>query len=52
MSIYKEWFTEEQSQSFSVKQRSAMIDEIADVQFYLLHLATNLNVKKLSAVKQ
>ena len=32
-----------------------MIDEIADAQFYLLHLlrlATSLNVKKLSAVKQ
>ena len=51
-SIYKEWFTEKQSQSFSAKQRSAMIDEIADAQFYLLRLATNLNVKKLSAVKQ
>ena len=51
-SIYKEWLTEKQSQSFSVKQRSAMIDEIADAQFYLLRLAANLNVKKLSAVKQ
>ena len=54
-SIYKEWLTEKKSQSFSAKQRSAMIDEIADAQFYLLHLlrlATSLNVKKLSAVKQ
>lgn len=47
-----QWLTEEQSQNLSLKQRQAVIDEIADVQIYLLRLATKLNIHVLKAVEQ
>ena len=47
-----QWLTEEQSQNLSPEQLSAVIDEIADVQVYLLRLATRLDVNILDAVEQ
>jgi len=47
-----QWLTEEQSQNLSPEQLSATIDEIADVQIYLLRIATKLNVNMLDAVNQ
>jgi len=47
-----QWLTEEQSKNLSPKQRQAVIDEMADVQIYLLRLATKLNVDMLKAVEQ
>ncbi|EPJ49411.1 MAG: hypothetical protein OFPII_00760 [Osedax symbiont Rs1] len=47
-----QWLTEEQSQNLSPEQLSAVIDEIADVQVYLLRLATKLDVDILAAVEQ
>ncbi len=47
-----QWLTEEQSQNLSPAQLSAAIDEIADVQIYLLRIATKLNVNMLDAVNQ
>ena len=47
-----QWLTEEQSQNLSAEQLSAVIDEIADVQFYLLRIATKLNVNILAAVEK
>ena len=47
-----QWLTEEQSQNLSAEQLSAVIDEIADVQFYLLRIATKPNVNILAAVEQ
>ncbi len=47
-----QWLTEEQSQNLSPEQLSAAIDEIADVQIYLLRIATKLNVNMLDAVNQ
>jgi len=47
-----QWLTEEQSQNLSPEQLSAVIDEIADVQVYLLRLATKLDVNILDAVEQ
>ena len=47
-----QWLTEEQSQNLPPEQLSAAIDEIADVQIYLLRIATKLNVNMLDAVNQ
>lgn len=47
-----QWLTEEQSQNLSPEQRQAVIDEMADVQVYLLRLATKLDVNLLDAVEQ
>ncbi len=47
-----QWLTESQSQNLSPEQRQAVIDEMADVQIYLLRLATKLNVDMLKAVEQ
>jgi len=47
-----QWLTEEQSQNLSPEQLSAVKDEMADVQIYLLRLATKLNVNMLEEVNQ
>ena len=47
-----QWLTEAQTQYVSPEQLSATIDEIADVQIYLLRIATKLNVNMLDAVNQ
>ena len=47
-----QWLTEEQSQNLSPEQFSSVVDEIADVQIYLLRLASKLNVDILDAVQQ
>ncbi len=47
-----QWLTEAQSQNLSPEQLSAVKDEMADVQIYLLRLATKLNVDMLDAVNQ
>ncbi|WP_438465756.1 nucleotide pyrophosphohydrolase [Marinomonas sp. PE14-40] len=47
-----QWLTEEQSQNLSPEQKQAVVDEIADVQVYLLRLATKLDVNILDAVEQ
>ena len=39
-----QWLTEEQSSKLDETQMSAVRDEIADVQLYLVHLAAKLNV--------
>jgi len=39
-----QWLTEEQSKKLSDTQLSAVRDEIADVQLYLVHLAAKLDV--------
>lgn len=39
-----QWMTEAQSVALDEKQLSAVRDEIADVQLYLVHLASKLNV--------
>ncbi|MEH6346460.1 MAG: nucleotide pyrophosphohydrolase, partial [Bermanella sp.] len=47
-----QWLTEEQSQNLSPEQHQAVIDEMADVQIYLLRLATKLNVNLVEAAEQ
>lgn len=47
-----QWLTEEQSQNLSTEQYQAVVDEMADVQVYLLRLATKLDVNLLEAVEQ
>ncbi len=47
-----QWLTEAQSQNLTPEQLSAVVDEIADVQIYLLRLATQLDVDILAAVEQ
>jgi dCTP diphosphatase len=47
-----QWLTEEQSKNLSTDQYQAIVDEMADVQIYLLRLATKLNVNILEAVEQ
>lgn len=46
-----QWLTEEQSRNLSDKQRSAVTDELADVQIYLIRLADKLDVDLLQAVR-
>lgn len=47
-----QWLSEEQSINLSEKQLDSVTDEIADVQIYLLRIATKLNIDLLSAVEQ
>jgi len=47
-----QWLTEAQSQNLTPEQKQAVVDEIADVQVYLLRLATKLDVNILEAVEQ
>lgn len=47
-----QWLTEDQSKKLSPEQHQAVIDEMADVQIYLLRLATKLDVNLLKAVEQ
>jgi NTP pyrophosphatase (non-canonical NTP hydrolase) len=47
-----QWLTEEQSKNLTPKQYQAVIDEMADVQVYLLRLATKLDVNMVEAVEQ
>ena len=44
-----QWLTEAQSKELDDTQLSAVRDEIADVQLYLVHLAAKLNVNIESA---
>ncbi|MBA54240.1 MAG: nucleotide pyrophosphohydrolase [Pseudomonadales bacterium] len=47
-----QWLTEEESKSLSPKQMAAVIDEIADVQLYLIRLSDKLGVDILDAVEK
>jgi len=47
-----QWLTEEQSRNLSEKQLSAVRDELADVQIYLIRLADKLDVDLLAAVRE
>lgn len=47
-----QWLTEEQSKNLTPEQYQAVIDEMADVQVYLLRLGTKLDVNLLEAVEQ
>jgi len=47
-----QWLTEEQSQNLSQEQLSAAIDEIADVQSYLLRMANKIDVNTLEAANK
>lgn len=47
-----QWLTEEQSRNLTADQRAAVIDEIADIQLYLVRLADKLNVDIPSAIHQ
>lgn len=47
-----QWLTEEQSKNLTPEQHQAVIDEMADIQVYLLRLATKLDVDMLKAVEQ
>ncbi len=46
-----QWLTEEQSSSLTDKQRCAVMDELADVQIYLIRLADKLDVDLVQAVR-
>lgn len=47
-----QWLTEEQSRALTAEQQAAVIDEIADVQMYLILLADKLGVDIHTAVEQ
>jgi dCTP diphosphatase len=47
-----QWLTEEQSHSLTAEQQAAVIDEIADVQMYLILLADKLGVDIPTAIEQ
>src|ERR1700690_105418 len=47
-----QWLTEEQSRNLSEQQLSAVRDELADVQIYLIRLADKLDVDLLAAVRE
>lgn len=47
-----QWLTEDQSCNLNDKQLAAAMDEIADVQIYLVRLADKLNVNISEAVEQ
>ncbi|HSI45459.1 MAG TPA: nucleotide pyrophosphohydrolase [Methylophilus sp.] len=47
-----QWLTEEQSCSLTAEQQAAVIDEIADVQMYLILLADKLGIDIYTAVEQ
>ena len=46
-----QWLTEAQSQALDASQRSALADEIADVQIYLVRLAAVTGIDIGSAVE-
>jgi len=47
-----QWLTEQQSAAPDAKTKAAIIDEIADIQVYLVRLADKLDVDILQAVEQ
>ena len=47
-----QWLTEEQSYTLDQQQRSAVADEIADVQIYLARLADKLDINIGKAIEQ
>jgi dCTP diphosphatase len=47
-----QWLTEQQSAALDAKTKAAIIDEIADIQVYLVRLADKLGVDILQAVEQ
>jgi dCTP diphosphatase len=47
-----QWLTEEQSRTLTAEQQTAVIDEIADVQMYLILLAHKLGVDIPAAIEQ
>lgn len=47
-----QWLTEQQSVALDAKTKAAIIDEIADIQVYLVRLADKLGVDILQAVEQ
>lgn len=47
-----QWLTEEESRSLSADQLSAIADEIADIQLYLVRLADKVGVEIDVAVEQ
>lgn len=47
-----QWLTEEQSKSLSEEQRTAVADEIADIQLYLVRLSDKVGVDIGEAVEQ
>jgi dCTP diphosphatase len=47
-----QWLTEQQSAELDAKTKAAIIDEIADIQVYLVRLADKLGVDILQAVEQ
>lgn len=47
-----QWLTEEQSKNLSPEQCQSVIDEMADIQVYLLRLASKLDVNLIDAVEQ
>lgn len=46
-----QWMTEDQSRNLDEKRRAAVVDELADVQIYLIRLADKLDVDLLQAVR-
>lgn len=46
-----QWLTEAQSQALDAQTRAKVVDEIADVQLYLIRLADQLDVDILEAVE-
>lgn len=47
-----QWLTEQQSLNLTKSQHNDVIDEIADVQIYLMRLATKLDIDVMKAVEQ
>jgi NTP pyrophosphatase (non-canonical NTP hydrolase) len=47
-----QWLTEEQSYTLDQQQRTAVVDEIADVQMYLARLADKLDINIGEAIEQ
>lgn len=47
-----QWMTEEQSRSLSKDKLALIAEEIADVQIYLIQLATKLNIDIAKSVKK
>ncbi len=45
-----QWLTEEQSSNLDEKRREVVMEELADVQIYLIRLADKLNVDLMNAV--
>jgi NTP pyrophosphatase (non-canonical NTP hydrolase) len=46
-----QWLTEEQSRNLTEKQLAAVMNELADVQIYLIRLADKLDVDLMQAVR-